>query len=86
MLLLEETLPMIEIHLRTIAVLQRSLNTVYISLDVHVYRDKMVIFITLLCTDLIGPNPKQHHSKPSFSFLITGVLSKTVFEGTVGEC
>lgn len=61
-------------------------HCVHISWCSRVYRDEMIIFITLLCTDLIGPNPKQCRSKPSFSFLITGVLSKTVFERMVGEC
>lgn len=56
------------------------MDALHVSLDIHMYKDKMIILITLFCIDLIGPNPKLCHLKPYFSFPIASVLNKVVFE------
>lgn len=71
--------------MKTPVTLQRSMDTLHVSLDIHMCKDKMIILITLFCMDLIGPNPKLCHSKPYFYFPIASVLNKVAFEGIVGD-
>lgn len=42
-----------------------------VSLDIVLYKDKMII--ALLCLSLIGPYPNDCHLKPNFSFPVADI-------------
>lgn len=82
---MKERLQLLEISLKTVALLQESVDTLYVAIDSFMYKYKMIILITLLCISLIGRNPEQCHSKPDFPFSVTGVSNKGVLKGVAGD-